>query len=371
MTGQRSDVIAGAIAAAFGALAELVDPGAADGIVGGALVGASLGVIRLRPNVAFAVAVGGLVLCGLAGEISDGLLVIVMFVAFGVGRYAGRVAGVLSIIGLTAANLAPGLVHPDSWVPSLMFPLVPWGAGVALRSNAIVAERLRERAAELEEEREAYAQLSVRYERARIAAELHDIVAHAISVMVVQASAGQRLAAVDPDLTSETFRNIAGAARQAEADMGRLVALLGDAGTTGQAPDLALVEELVSRAAGSGLDVTLRLEGPVDEVSAPVAATAYRVVQESLTNALRYAAGSRVSVLLRGDAEALEVEVANGPAQAEHALRDAGTGNGLAGLRERVGACGGSLQAGPLPDGGWRVAARIPRRAALAASPTA
>jgi signal transduction histidine kinase len=321
--------------------------------------------------VAFVVAVGGLALCGLAGEISDGLLVVLMFVAFGIGRYAGRVAGVISIVGLTAANLAPGIVDSDSWVPSVMFPLVPWGAGVALRSNAIVAQRLRERAAELEQEREAYAQLSVRYERARIAAELHDIVAHAISVMVVQASAGQRLAAVDPDLTSETFRNIAGAARQAEADMGRLVALLGDDVPPEQAPDLALVEELVSRAAGSGLDVALRLEGALDDVPAPAAATAYRVVQESLTNALRYAAGARVVVRLCSGTDALDVEVTNGAAQAEHALRDAGTGNGLAGLRERVGACGGRLQVGPLPDGGWRVAAQIPRRAPVQATSTA
>ena len=109
-----------------------------------------------------------------------------------------------------------------------MFPAVFWGAGRAMRAHEVVAGRLKERAAELAEEREAYAQLSVRYERARIAAELHDIVAHAISVMVVQASAGQRLAAVDPELTTETFHVIADAARQAEDDMGRLVALLGD-----------------------------------------------------------------------------------------------------------------------------------------------
>jgi signal transduction histidine kinase len=371
MRGRRLDAVAGVVGAVLGALSELATPGVAEGVIGGALVGASLGVMRHRPNVGFVLAVGGLALCAAAGAVSDGLFVVLMFVAFGIGRYAGRVAGVLSIVGLIAANLAPNLVDEDSWVPSIMFPLVPWGAGVALRSHAIVAERLRERAAELEQEREAYAQLSVRYERARIAAELHDIVAHAISVMVVQASAGQRIAAVDPDLTSETFRAIAGAARQAEADMGRLVTLLGDDLPDEQAPDLALVEELVSRAAGSGLEVALRLEGPLDDVPASAAATAYRVVQESLTNALRYAAGSRVVVRLRGGEDALEIEVTNGAAQAERALRDAGTGNGLAGLRERVGACGGRLQAGPLPNGGWRVAARIPRRSALPASATA
>ena len=170
----------------------------------------------------------------------------------------------MAVVALFAADLTHAF-SADDWVPTVMFPAVFWGAGRAMRAHEVVARRLKERAAELAEEREAYAQLSVRYERARIAAELHDIVAHAISVMVVQASAGQRLAAVDPELTTQTFHHIADAARQAEDDMGRLVALLGDE-PAGPAPDLALVEELVARAAGSGLDVTLRLEGTVDEV---------------------------------------------------------------------------------------------------------
>ena len=103
-----------------------------------------------------------------------------------------------------------------------------WIAGRAIRERDLVAARLAERAEELEREREEFAALSVRYERARIASELHDIVAHAISVMVVQAGAGQRIAAIDPELTGETFEAIAGAARQAERDMTQLVALLAD-----------------------------------------------------------------------------------------------------------------------------------------------
>jgi signal transduction histidine kinase len=235
-----------------------------------------------------------------------------------------------------------------------------WGAGRALRERELVAAQLADRARELEEEREAFAALSVRYERARIASELHDIVAHAISVMVIQATAGQRLAARDPERTAETFAVIADAARQAEADMGRLVALLGDEDANAPAPDLALVEELVARAAGSGLDVTLRLEGERENLAAPAAEVAYRVVQEGLTNALRYAAGAPVTVLVRGEREALVVEVENEPAKAARALSGAGTGNGLRGLRERVDAFGGTLDAGPRPDGGWRLAARVP-----------
>ncbi len=218
-------------------------------------------------------------------------------------------------------------------------------------------------ARELEAEREAHARLSVRYERARIASELHDIVAHALSVMVVQAGAGQRLAAVEPELTAETFEAIAGAARQAEADMGRLVALLGDA--TGPAPDLPLVDELVARAAGSGLDVSLRLEGDRESFPPAVTQVAYRVVQEGLTNALRHAAGASVDVRLRGDAAELLVEVVNGPQTGAAPLAGSGTGNGLRGLHERVSACAGSLDAGPQADGSWRLAARMPRHATI------
>jgi signal transduction histidine kinase len=202
----------------------------------------------------------------------------------------------------------------------------------------------------------------VRYERARIASELHDIVAHAISVMVVQASAGQRLAARDPVGTAETFAAIGDAARRAEEDMGRLVALLGADGAIADAPDLSLVEEIVARASGSGLDVTLRLEGEREGLAAEVAGIACRVVQEGLTNALRYAAGAAVAVVVRGGPSALEVAVVNAPASSEASLSGAGTGTGLIGLRERVNAVGGTVEAGATADGGWRLAARLPRR---------
>ena len=304
----------------------------------------------------------GTTFVGIGGSIADGPMVLLLVASFGIGLYAGRVAGVVAVVALFAADLTHAF-SADDWVPTVMLAAVIWGAGRAMRAHEVVARRLKERAAELAEEREAYAQLSVRYERARIAAELHDIVAHAISVMVVQASAGQRLAAVDPELTTQTFHHIADAARQAEDDMGRLVALLGDE-PAGPAPDLALVEELVARAAGSGLDVTLRLEGTVDEVPSATAEAAYRVVQESLTNALRYAAGAAVAVTLRGGDDAIDVEVRNGAAGGEPELQGVGTGNGLGGLRERIDACGGTLNAGPTADGGWRVAARIPRRTA-------
>jgi signal transduction histidine kinase len=176
------------------------------------------------------------------------------------------------------------------------------------------------------------------------------------------------LAGVDAELTAQAFREIAGAAREAEADMGRLVSLLEDADAIGAAPDLALVEELIERAAGTGLDVTLRLDGDREGLPAPLVQLAYRVVQESLTNALRYASGAPVRVVLFGDQEALIVEVVNAASAHAPALAGAGTGNGLVGLRERVAARGGTLDAGPTPDCGWRVSARLPLRVPTPAS---
>lgn len=299
--------------------------------------------------------------------VSWAVALLVVVHAFCAGRWEERWAGVVALAALVGALELEVLIANDAFVPALL-PAAGWGAGRALGERERVAAQLAERVRELDEERESHTQLSVRYERARIASELHDIVAHAISVMVVQASAGQRLAGRDPEATADTFEAIAGAARQAETDMGRLVALLGDESAIGPAPDLALVEELVARASGSGLDVTLRLEGEREGWPAPLVDAAYRVVQEGLTNALRYAAGAAVRVLLRGDREALLVEVTNAAAASEGALAGFGTGTGLQGLRERLAACGGTLEAGLTPDRGWRLAARLPRRVIAATS---
>ena len=362
MEPRRADLLVGLTAAISGAAGVAVwgpDPVC---IAPVAILGGALGVARRHPRAAWVTAVVALLAVAPYGSLPLPAYLFPAAHAFCAGRWDRRWPGFAALVALVGAvELGVALAH-DAPVPALLFPSVGWGAGRALRERELVASQLAERVRELDEERDAYAALSVRYERARIAAELHDIVAHAISVMVVQASAGQRLAARDPELTAEAFEAIAGAARQAEGDMGRLVALLGDAGAIGPAPDLTLVEELVARAAGSGLDVTLRLEGEREGLAAPVVEAAYRIVQEGLTNALRYAAGAAVRVLVRGEGGGLAVEVANGPAGASPELAGSGGGNGLLGLRERVSAFGGTFNAGPVAGGGWRVSAWIPRR---------
>ncbi len=304
-------------------------------VVAATALGASLGAVRPYPRAAWTAGAVALLAAAALAAPSDALpgAVYVLLIAhgFGAGRWNDWRAAVAGIVVLIGAAEVYGAVTGDEMMPLALLPAAAWAAGRALGEREKVASQLAERAWELEEEREAHAALSVRYERARIASELHDIVAHAISVMVVQASAGQRLAAQDPELTAEAFQAIAGAAHQAEEDMGRLVALLGDEGAIGPAPDLALVEELVGRAAGSGLDVRLRLEGERDGLPAAVVEAAYRVVQEGLTNALRYASGAAVTVLVAGEADALVVEVDNAPATKASSLEGSGTGNGLRG----------------------------------------
>ena len=244
----------------------------------------------------------------------------------------------------------------------MMFTVPPYAAGTVLRLRRETADQLAMRAQELEEERELFAEIALRHERARIASELHDIVGHAISVMVIQAAAGQRLVDTDPARAKEAFAAISESARQGTQDLERLIELLGGtAAEVGAGPDLSLVDEVVTRAARSGLHVTCRFEGDRERVPAPVAHLAFRVVQESLTNALRYAPGSEVRIVISVDeaANGLAVRVENDSA----AQRDAplvGTGRGLVGLRERVQTLGGQFSAGQTRVGGWAVEARLP-----------
>jgi signal transduction histidine kinase len=366
----RTDVLIGAPAALFGGAGAALAGQAPAAWVAAAALGLALGLYREHPVGATSVAVVAAAVLVPSGHMTVAPSILVCANAFAAGRWVGPWVSVAGAVALLAAMFVSAILthDADSWVvPSILLVGTAWIAGGAIRERDLVATRLAERARELEREREEFASLSVRYERARIASELHDIVAHAISVMVVQAGAGQRIAAVDPELTGETFEAIAGAARQAEQDMTQLVALLAADDAIAQAPDLTLVEELIARAAGSGLDVTLRLEGSREGLPASAVQTVYRVVRESLTNALRYASGAPVHVMVRGGAGAIDVEIVNDRADDAAELAGHGTGNGLRGLRERVGACGGRLEAGPRESGGWRVAARIPCAVAVTA----
>ncbi len=264
----------------------------------------------------------------------------------------------LLLAGLQVGN---GLTtfNPIFWV----LTIGPWALGLVVRSRRRLTEQLAARGRELDDERALFAAEAVRYERARIARELHDIVAHCVSVMVIQASAGQRLTATDPSLAAEAFDSIGEVAQQAEAEIGRLLDLLGAAGEHRGADGMRLIGELVTRASSAGLAVSCRFSGAAEDLPAAAADAAYRVVQESLTNALKHAPGAPVDIVIAGAAGHVEIGVRNGPAVGPPStLERSGGGRGLAGMRERVAACGGELDAGPVDGGGWQVLARLPRR---------
>jgi len=297
---------------------------------------------------------------------SDLFFLPLFLIAYSLGTADDAVQAAAVLVVLCAGNqLATGITV---FIPfDVVATVGAWALGFAVRSRRRVAGQLAARGRDLEAERELFAVEAVRYERARIARELHDIVAHNISVMVIQAGAGQRLASSDPTLTAEAFDAIAESARQAEAEIGRLVEMLGrrpdGASGGGSGPGgIELVDELVTRAAAAGLAVSCRISPAVSGMTGRVSEIAYRVVQESLTNALKHAPGAHVEVGIDGSGGELRVSVGNGPAvQPVSALRAAGGGNGLAGMRERVQACGGVLAAGP-DRGGWMIVARLPIR---------
>lgn len=271
--------------------------------------------------------------------------------------WSGRAAWVAAFcLGAYLLVLWWALGGPSE-IALVLFTVPGFVAGTVFRLRQEAADTLARRGRELEEERELFADLALRHERARIASELHDIVGHAISVMVIQAAAGQRLVDDDPARARQTFTAIADSARQGKQDLRRLIELLG--GTDAAVPDLSLIEEVVTRAARGGLDVSCRFEGDRDGVAAPTAHVAFRVVQESLTNALRHAPGAAVRVLVSGSRRSLSVSVENDPSVQERPGLS-GTGRGLAGLRERVQEVGGRLRAGPTACGGWLVEATLP-----------
>jgi signal transduction histidine kinase len=256
-----------------------------------------------------------------------------------------------------------------------------WGLGDRARIQRAWAAALQERAERLERERESDARRAVAEERTRIARELHDVVAHHVSMMVVQAEAGPVVVERDPSRAAGAFDSIAVTGRQALVEMRRLLGVLRGNGDSAPSlapqPGLAEVPALVEQVGRTGLAVELVVEGEPCPLPAGVDLSAYRIVQEALTNAVRHAGPGHARVLVRYGEHDLELQVSDdGPGSpgGPNAPRPAGgapdppdrpgrtppTGQGLVGMRERVNLFGGELHAGPRPEGGFAVAARLP-----------
>jgi signal transduction histidine kinase len=283
---------------------------------------------------------------------------------YALGAYADR-RGVLIAIPFVVLGLIGDVValalgrSPGNSLPSWIFYGVIFAFGRVLRSRLGLARALADRAAQLEVEREEKARRAVLEERARIARELHDVISHAVSVMVVQASAERRALGEELETTRETLATIERAGREALVELRRLLGVLRhtqDEPSLAPQPGLAELGGLVAEAREAGLETDLAVEGGLEHLPAGVDLSAYRIVQEALTNVLKHAAASCVVISVRRNGDSLELEVSDDGRGGE--ARQGG--HGLIGMGERAALYGGNLDAGPIAGGGWRVSARLP-----------
>jgi signal transduction histidine kinase len=241
-----------------------------------------------------------------------------------------------------------------------LFFAIGWLAGYALRERAEQAEAAEVRAALAEREREATARVAVAEERARIARELHDIVAHAVSVMVLQVGAVRHKLGDELAEDGEALKGVERTGRSALAEMRRLLAAMGSDGDRAERapqPGIDRLEALAEEVGRAGLPVRLHLEGEPVPIPLPIDLSAYRIVQEGLTNALKHARAQHADVTVRYRPDELQLEVRD---DGRGAASTDGLGHGLVGVRERVKIYGGEMTAGPATGGGFVLTTRLP-----------
>ncbi|SFL72356.1 sensor histidine kinase [Geodermatophilus ruber] len=284
-------------------------------------------------------------------------------------RWAGRAGlaiglfgAVLAALRFFSANAGDALIVTAGSIGVAV--VAAWALGDLRRARGLRMAQLEERARLLELERDQEMRLAATAERARIAREMHDVVAHSLSVVIAQADGGRYAGRTDPEAATGALEAIAATGRQALADMRGLLGVLREDGGEEYAPqpDVAAVSGLVEDVRTSGLDVDLLVEGAPRELPAGPQLAAYRIVQESLTNVLKHAGpASRAWVRLHWRPDALELSVLDDGRGASAAMVEAdGAGQGLVGMRERARLHGGRLDAGPRPGGGFGVHAVLP-----------
>jgi signal transduction histidine kinase len=329
---------------------------------------------RRAPVPAAAVVVAAGLIELVATSTSLGANVAVLIMVYSLAAYAPRWAGRAGLaIGLVGALLA-ALRYFSSGASDALIPtagaigiavVAAWALGDLRRSRLQQMDALVERARLLELERGQEMRLAATTERTRIARELHDVVAHSLSVVIAQADGGRYAGKTDPEAATGALEAIATTGRQALADMRSLLGVLREGGSEEYAPqpDVGTVAALVEDVRRSGLDVDLIVEGTPQPLPAGQSLAAYRIVQESLTNVLKHAGpASRAWVRLHWRPDGLELSVLDdgrGAAAAVSAEHD-GQGQGLLGMRERAQLHGGRVDAGPRPGGGFGVHAALP-----------
>ena len=293
-------------------------------------------------------------------------LVAVPLAAYAMGAYVERapaIAGVAVSLILSWVLVIVSMERSfEDFVTSLIVVGGPFLVGRIVNTRVALNRELREKAARLERDREESAKLAVAEERARIAREMHDVVTHNVSVMVVQASAARRMLERDPARAREALSSVEQTGREALSEMRRMLEML-----RGEEEELELqpqpsieeIDGLLDRARAAGLDVELQVEGDRRRVRSSVDLSCFRIVQEALSNTLEHAGAEHAKVRLRYGDDAVEVDVTDdgrGAASPGHKAN----GHGLVAMRERVSMLGGRLQTGYLPGGGFEVRATLP-----------
>lgn len=266
--------------------------------------------------------------------------------------------GLAMVAGVVAHDLAsPDYSSAGAIAGDLVVPVLIWGVGRIVHLQYRRVDRSQELVAQLERDGQELARLAVDVERAHLARELHDVVTHSVSVVVIQAQGAQRVLDGQPEVR-QSLVDIESAGRNALTEMRRMLGLLRDEDQqSAPRPCLADLPALIAQVRATGLRVRLIETGEAVPRESGVELALYRIVQEALTNALKYAADAEVTVALTHEPEAVDLRVENtgGVFGA-----DGEGGRGLLGMRERVSAYGGTLDAGPLPAGGFRVHACVP-----------
>jgi signal transduction histidine kinase len=291
-----------------------------------------------------------------------GPLFIMLAVAYSGALYVPRIEiGALSLAMAAAIYTArtPETQGIGGWLWIAIVLAVAFGLGLASRARHSRARAAEERAIDLEREHEDVAAVAAEDERRRIARELHDIVSHSLATMVLQAGAAEQVLDRDQDAARSAMASIRTTGQEAVREMETLLGLIrdGDAGSIQPQPSLDDLEALVANARSAGLSVDVVIEGARRQLPAAVELSAYRVVQEGLTNALKHAQRANVTVVLRYLTKRLGIEVLDDGIPSG---RGSGGRRGLVGVRERVSVFDGSFEAGPRPDGGWRLSAELP-----------
>jgi signal transduction histidine kinase len=314
---------------------------------------------RRAPVAVLIVEIAGLVL--VPRDLAAPQAIALFIAAYSAALYSDRrvLVPALLLVAAAVASALAGTLPVARWLlPFLLMGLV-WLVGSAMRRRELRAEASADRADRLEREQEA----SLRAERARIARELHDVVTHSVSVMVLQTGAARQIMSKDERRSRELLESVEASGRSALEELRRLLGLLSDqdgAAPLSPQPGVSEIPALIGHVRRAGLPVELRVEGQPHAVSGGVGVAAYRIVQEALTNVLKHAGGAPTRVVLRWADAALELEILDRGPRNGVGQRDAVAGRGLAGMRERTTMYGGTLDARPGPDGGYEVRAHLP-----------